>query len=92
MYMDMHLLKFKKPHWYIPNLSMGWSESFCTICNVDTSWIISLYWWMWNDNREEPYLQAQNQVLGVGWVFSEPKAKGANRKIEKEMIVMGIQL
>jgi hypothetical protein len=46
---------------------------------------------MWNDNREEPDLQAQNQVLGVGWVFSEPKAKGANRKIEKEMIVMGIQ-
>lgn len=48
---------------------------------------------MWNDNREEQDLQAQNQVLeGEGWVFSELKAKCANRKIENEMIVMGIQL
>jgi hypothetical protein len=49
---------------------------------------------MWNDNREKQDLQARNQVLeGEGRVFSEPKAKGAkNRKIENEMIVMGIQL
>jgi hypothetical protein len=38
---------------------------------------------MWNDNREKQDLQAQNQVLErEGWVFSEPKPKGANRKIE----------